>query len=80
MDKVVESLILSTDFAKTLPRLLWISQLNTRPGRLDFYGDPINLAPSDLFVTPEEGLTALRDAEICYKQCCAVFEEIMQQK
>ena len=67
------------NFAEVLPRLLWISQLHIRPGRLDFYGDPLSRAPSDLFVTPEEGQIALRDAEICYKKCCELFEEVMRK-
>lgn len=67
------------NFSKELPRLLWISQLHIRPGRLDFYGDPLSRAPSDLFVTPEEGKIALRDAEICYSKCCELFEDVMRK-
>jgi len=68
------------NFEGDLTRLIWISQLHIRSDRLDFYGDPLSLAPSDLFVTPEEGKTALNDAEICYQKCCQLFEEIMQKK
>lgn len=67
------------NFAEDLPRLLWISQLHIRPGRLDFYGDPSSLAPPDLFVTKEEANVALRDAEMCYQKCCGLFENIMKK-
>jgi len=66
-------------FEKEVTRLIWISQLHIRPDRLDFYGDPLNLTPPDLFVTPEEGKTAVSDAEICYQKCCQLFEEIMKK-
>jgi len=67
----------SPDFAKVLPRLLWISQLHIKPGRLDFYGDPLSRAPPDLFVTREEAKIALRDAGLCYQKCCELFERVM---
>jgi HEPN domain-containing protein len=68
------------EFIEDLPRLLWISQLHIRPGRLDFYGDPISRAPSDLFITQEEGITALKDAELCYQKCCKLFEKMAEKK
>jgi len=67
----------SSDFARILPRLLWISQLHIKPDRLDFYGDPYSQAPPDLFVTQEEAKITLRDAGLCYGKCCELFEKVV---
>lgn len=69
----------SPDFGRILPRLLWISQLHIKPGRLDFYGDPLSQAPPDLFVTQNEAKIALENAEFCYNRCCELFENVMKK-
>lgn len=71
----------SPKFAEVLPRLLWISQLNsprTRP-RLDFYGDSLSRAPPDLFITPDEAKVALTNAELSYRKCCELFDKVMRK-
>lgn len=67
----------SPQVATMLPRLLWISQQLIGPERFDLYGDPDSLTPPDLIVTIDEAKTALENAELCYRQCCVLFEKVM---
>ena len=78
LDSMVRKL---PSFANVLPRLLWISQQyspHTRP-RLEFYGEPLNLASPDLFITPDEAKIALANAELCYRECCEFFDNVMKE-
>lgn len=70
----------SPEFAKSLPKLLWVSQQCIGPDRFDLYGDPESKTPPDLIVTETEAVNALNNAKFCHQQCCELFEKVMGEE